>query len=42
MRKSIGEHIGLCRHGAIAATYLALAYAAKLLFGISFAFNAMR
>jgi hypothetical protein len=33
---------GLCRHGAIAATYLALAYAAKLLFGISFAFSAMR
>jgi len=33
---------GLCRHGAIAATYLALAYAAKLVFGISIAFNAMR
>ena len=26
---------GLCRHGAIAATYLALAYAAKVMFGIS-------
>ena len=33
---------GLCRHGAIAATYLALAYAAKLLFGISVTFSAIR
>jgi hypothetical protein len=33
---------GLCRHGAIAAIYLGLAYAAKLLFGISVTFSAMR
>ena len=33
---------GLFRHGATAAIYLGLAYAAKLLFGISIAFNAMR
>lgn len=33
---------GLLRHGATAAIYLGLAYAAKLLFGISIAFNAMR
>ena len=31
---------GLFRHGATAAIYLGLAYAAKLLFGISIAFNA--
>ena len=33
---------GLFRHGATAAIYLGLAYAAKLLFGISIAFNAMK
>jgi hypothetical protein len=33
---------GLGRHGAIAAIYLGLAYAAKLLFGISVTFNAVR
>jgi hypothetical protein len=33
---------GLFRHGATAAIYLGLAYAAKLLFGISIAFNALR
>ena len=33
---------GLFRHGATAAIHLGLAYAAKLLFGISIAFNAMR
>ena len=33
---------GLFRHGATAAMYLGLAYAAKLLFGISIAFNTMR
>lgn len=33
---------GLCRHGATAAIYLGLAYAAKLLFGISIAFDAMK
>ena len=33
---------GLFRHGATAAIYLGLVYAAKLLFGISIAFNAMR
>jgi hypothetical protein len=33
---------GLCRHGAIAATYLALAYAAKVVFGISITLSAIR
>jgi hypothetical protein len=33
---------GLFRHGITAAVYLGLAYAAKLAFGISIAFNAMR
>ncbi|MGH6867018.1 MAG: hypothetical protein ACREDO_12840 [Methyloceanibacter sp.] len=33
---------GLVRHGAIAAIYVTLAYAAKVLFGISIAFNAIR
>jgi hypothetical protein len=30
---------GLVRHGALAALYLGLVYAAKVLFGISVAFN---
>lgn len=33
---------GLVRHGTTAAIYLGMAYAAKLLFGISIAFNAMK
>jgi hypothetical protein len=33
---------GLGRHGASAAIYLGLAYTAKLLFGISVTFSAMR
>jgi hypothetical protein len=33
---------GLVRHGATAAIYLGMAYAAKLLFGISIAFNGMK
>jgi hypothetical protein len=33
---------GLCRHAATAGIYLGLAYAAKLIFGISLVFNAMR
>jgi hypothetical protein len=37
-----GSIFGLCRHGAIAALYLGLAYAAKLLFGISVTFTAIR
>jgi len=32
---------GLFRYGATAAIYLGLAYAAKLVFGISIAFNAI-
>jgi hypothetical protein len=47
-RKARPEHLisnsilGLFRHGATAAVYLGLAYAAKLLFGISIAFNAIK
>jgi len=47
-RRARPEHLisnsifGLVRHGATVAIYLSLAYAAKLLFGISIAFNAMR
>lgn len=47
-RRTRPEHLisnslfGLIRHGATVAIYLGLAYAAKLLFGISIAFNAMR
>jgi hypothetical protein len=37
-----GSIFGLFRHGAIAAIYLGLAYAAKVLFGISVTFNAIR
>jgi hypothetical protein len=33
---------GLLRHGGLAALYLGLAYAAKVLFGVSIAFHAMR
>ncbi len=33
---------GVVRHAATAAIYLGLAYAAKLIFGISLVFNAMR
>ena len=33
---------GLARHAATAAVYLGLAYAAKLAFGVSIVFNAMR
>ena len=33
---------GLARHAAMAALYLGLAYAAKLAFGVSLVFNAMR
>ena len=33
---------GLFRHGVTAAVYLGLAYAAKMAFGISIAFNAMK
>ena len=47
-RRARPEHLisnsifGLFRHAATAAIYLALAYAAKLMFGISLAFNTMR
>jgi hypothetical protein len=47
-RRARPEHLisnsifGLFRHATTAAIYLALAYAAKLLFGISLAFNTMR
>jgi len=47
-RRARPEHLisnsifGLFRHGATAAVYLGLAYAAKLLFGISIAFNAIK
>jgi len=47
-RRTRPEHLisnslfGLFRHGATAAIYLGLAYAAKLLFGISIAFNAIK
>jgi hypothetical protein len=47
-RRTRPEHLisnglfGLFRHGATAAIYLGLAYAAKLLFGISIAINAIR
>lgn len=34
-----GSIIGLFRHGALAAIYLSLAYAAKVLLGISITFN---
>ena len=34
--------LGVVRHAATAAIYLGLAYAAKLIFGISLVFNAMR
>jgi hypothetical protein len=37
-----GSIFGLFRHGAIAAIYLGLAYAAKVLFGISITFSAIR
>jgi hypothetical protein len=37
-----GTLFGLFRHGATAAVYLGLAYAAKLLFGISITLSAMR
>jgi hypothetical protein len=37
-----GTLLGLFRHGATAAVYLGLAYAAKLLFGISITLSAMR
>ena len=33
---------GLVRHGAIAALYLGLVYAAKVLFGVSITLNAVR
>jgi hypothetical protein len=33
---------GLARHAILAATYLGLAYAAKLAFGVSLTFTAMR
>jgi hypothetical protein len=33
---------GLARHAALAAVYLGLAYAAKLAFGVSLTFHAMR
>ncbi len=36
------QHIRTFRHGVTAAIYLGLAYAAKMAFGISIAFNAMR
>lgn len=47
-RRARPEHLisnsifGLVRHGATAAIYLGMAYAAKLLFGISIAFNGMK
>lgn len=47
-RRTRPEHLisngifGLFRHGVTAAIYLGLAYAAKMAFGISIAFNAMR
>jgi hypothetical protein len=47
-RRTRPEHLisnsifGLFRHGVTAALYLGLAYAAKLLFGISIAFNTMK
>ncbi len=47
-RRTRPEHLisnsifGLFRHGVTAAVYLGLAYAAKLAFGISIVFNAMR
>ena len=47
-RRARPEHLisnsifGLFRHGATAAVYLGLAYVAKLLFGISIAFNAIK
>ncbi len=37
-----GSLFGLARHGAIAALYLGLVYAAKFLFGISITLNAVR
>jgi hypothetical protein len=33
---------GILRHAATAAVYLGLAYAAKLAFGVSLVFNAVR
>jgi hypothetical protein len=33
---------GLVRHAALAAVYLGLAYAAKLAFGVSLTFHAIR
>jgi hypothetical protein len=47
-RRTRPEHLisnsifGLFRHGVTAALYLGLAYAAKLLFGISIALNTMK
>ncbi len=37
-----GSIFGLVRHAATAAIYLGLAYAAKLVFGVSLVFNAVR
>ena len=47
-RKARPEHLissslfGIARHTALAAIYLGLAYAAKLAFGVSLTFNALR
>jgi hypothetical protein len=47
-RRARPEHLisnslfGIVRHTALAAIYLGLAYAAKLAFGVSLTFNALR